>query len=711
MAATHKRELKLRGERSYREAAITILKTRAANVAEGTPVAAKADRPYRIAVSSEKPMLLWDYYGDPYYEILGHNEGEADLSRFYAGASLRHTHYGDQVGSVSDPTLEDGRCFVDAGFLSVGKGAEYEVGVKEGHIQNVSLGYTPVGQPMSAGFSSDGIPMYRFAWIAFHVAMEPDPEEFKRVGFGRSADNTGTTERVFTVQTTGDRPKEERAMKFKPRMDGQPDDRTRTAAAGGVTEPPEGGDPNAAEATRTAAAAAGRAAPVVDVIAERGRAVADERERVLAIEDIAGAHDIDRATVQDWLYGESPLSYRQACGKIREMKASQGNAQPTAERLNGGGSGRSLVNVPKKDLKHWSLCRAMGAAAGVMKLDGLEKEISDETNRLAGTRAVRHEGGVWIPLRLSNLRPEMVERVRSVDSIRGRAMGSMVAGGGAETVFETRGDIIEKIVARNILLGAGASLSTDLTEPMVILKEEEDVDGYWTSENPPAPVADTQLHWSTVTLNPRTLMATMPWSRQFEKITSIDVEVRGENRMANRLSRMLDNGGLRGSGTGGEVLGLFNTPGVLTPDSAPWTGVPTKANLEEMIGTVADSEGDEVPGAQGFIMTTKLFHAFRAKPLESGMPIYMATGDRFNGKLVDFPARGSNQVKKTGDTKHPLAFGTWSEIEFGTFGAIEAILDTVTLARWGQRRLTLFWMADCVNRHPESFCVTEAEAA
>ncbi|HXU05094.1 MAG TPA: phage major capsid protein [Polyangia bacterium] len=680
----HKTELKLRGRPEPRFAAIRKLPREVVPHADGgETVAAAAERPYRVSVSSEEPVLRTDWYGDSYWEVLGHQPGEADLSRFIAGGAIRDTHWGEQVGSVANPALENGALLVDAGFMSSQKGQEYQRGVEEGHIQNVSLGYDIVGAAVPNGMGADGVPIYRFRWVAHHMAMVPDPAD-KSVGFGRDGEGV-TGERTIPVQTQGNAPKEgQMLIRNKPKMDEVPGD-----------EPRGGG-----------------AAASVTVLEERKTGAQLERQRTKNIIDLCDNWEIDPTLRDQWIEDGTP--YEGADGvsaKVRAIRTTRGKTQPSAEQVdaNGHRAGKAIVNVPEKDRKHYAVTRALHLAAHPdLKRDGLEGELSTEIVRSAGPQVRRSgkENAVFIPLRLGDLRPEMIEQQRTVDSLRalrGRAMGSTVAGGGAELVYERPGELVEKLVPRSVLLSLGAGLTTDLNGPMSWPKELSDVDGYWTSENPPSPVADTEMDFGLINAIARSLMTTMYWSKQWERQASIDVENRAQNRMAGKIARMLDIGLIQGDGTAGTVLGLLNTPGVHVPSWSPLSGIPTKAQLENMMGEVADVEGDTL-GTQAFLTTTPMAFAFRGKPLESGMPIYMWNGTRFNGNLVDFPAQGSAHVPQTLSTDyHGLIFGDFSQIEVLTWGAVEAVLDGITLARWAQRRLTLFLMADGVNKYPEAF--------
>lgn len=659
----HKDEIRVRGPRR-RECALE-LKTRAASGEEQV----RTGNVFRVSLSSEAPVLSRDYYGDPFWEVLGHSDGEVNLTRLEAGAAIRDDHWGGQVGKVDNPELADQRLWADARFLQGGRGAELEGGILDGIIQNVSVGYE-VERYTPAGFAEDGIPIYRALWTPFHMAVTPDPADYS-VGFGRSA-NEGAEERTISVQTTGDQPTE--GNRTMPNLNEQP---------GNSPAPSPGGDGG------------------VQVLEARQRAVEEERTRARDIEDIAEANSIPRDEYRSWI--DSGLTVQEAARKVREKRATRGAAQPGSEGID-----RAVVNLSEKDAKQYSMLRAIRISAGMQgrgegfgeKFDGVEREVHDEIERQVGPRQ-RRNGGVWLPLRLRDVSPQFVNR--GAGPSKQRAMGAGVAGYGAETVFEQAGDLIDLLVPQTVLLNSGATLTTGLSSPVAYPKETGDVDGYWTSENPASPVSDSALAYGIVNLTPRTMMTTAPIPRQLLVQSSVDMESRVRLRMASKVARMLDAGGLHGTGTNGQVTGVFNTPGVLTSSSL---ATPSYSLLLEMVGKVAAVDADGL-GTEGWLTTPEIASEFQATAKESGFPVYLWEGNRKNGTLCGYPARGSNQVSKTLGTgsDHGIVFGSFSQIEFGMFGAIEIIADPYTLATYGQIRLTMFQMADVIVKYPEAFCI------
>lgn len=678
----HKSELKLRGT-MQRLCAISVVERAAvAAGAEGdAPIAAAADRPFRIKVSSEVPVLRYDWDYNPFYEVLGHSAQEVDLARFKAGAAVRDTHLGDQVGSLADPELAGKELSVAVGFMKSVKGQEYDQGVRDGHIQNVSIGYE-VGPAVPAGFADDGIPIYRFSWMPYHTAMVPDPADFK-VGFGRDGDPS-IEARTVPVQTQGATPKEERTMIIrKPLLDGAPD------IGGG------GGGGAAAAAT-------------IDVGAERKSAVEAERERCSDIENFAEAAGIGRDQYSSWI--REGMSVRDAAVKIREIRSTKGVAQPGAEK-----NDRGALGYSEKDAAKYDSTRALRISATLRgvggfqeKADGIEREAHDECVKRMGPAP---HGGMYLPWRLSDVVKDRkggrtIEEIR-LRSLQGRTMGSTVGGGGAETIYETHRELLEYLVPKTALIMAGVPVST-LDGPVSWAKETNDVDGYWTSENPPAGVADTEMTFGTVNMSLRTLMATMKWPRQLAMQSSLDMRGRANSKMAGKIARLLDKGGLHGSGSSGQVTGIFNTTGVNV--SAALAGVGTWAKFIQMTGKVADVDADQF-GDQGWLTTTLYAAALAAAQKVSGQAAMLwptDPGTIRESTLVGYRAASTNQVSKvlgSGADEHGIVFGSYSQAEFGMSPAVEAILDEVTLATYAQLRLTLFQGADFVVKYPQAFCI------
>lgn len=140
----------------------------------------------RLSISSDQPYLRYNWAdGEQYYEVLDHSEGSVDLSRISNGASLLFNHKRDiQIGIINSPSIEKGRCYVNAKLSNAPDVASYKTRVEEGILKDTSIGYevtdegTPIGE-------IDGVPAYKFKFAIHEASLVTIPAD-TTVGLGRS---------------------------------------------------------------------------------------------------------------------------------------------------------------------------------------------------------------------------------------------------------------------------------------------------------------------------------------------------------------------------------------------------------------------------------------------------------------------------------------------------------------------------------------------
>lgn len=145
------------------------------------------DRTVQLSFSSEIPVLRDTPMG-PAYEVLGHNPGEVDLSRFNSGsAPVLKDHRRDvdsMVGTVVSARIEGRRGRATVRLADTKEGNSMLSRVKAGEVQSVSVGYA-VHELKSAG-EENGYPVLRATkWEAVEVSLVAVPAD-PTVGVGRS---------------------------------------------------------------------------------------------------------------------------------------------------------------------------------------------------------------------------------------------------------------------------------------------------------------------------------------------------------------------------------------------------------------------------------------------------------------------------------------------------------------------------------------------
>jgi hypothetical protein len=153
-------------------------------------VDAKA-RTVELAFSSETPVERWGEM-----EVLGHADGEADLSRLNSDHPLMLGHNeGDpksQIGVIESARVDNDR--VGRAVVRFSKSAlaeEIFQDVKDGIRNLVSVGYDRTAV-VSSNKDKTGMVTTRYRWTPTHIAIVPVPAD-TAVGVGRERTNDTAT--------------------------------------------------------------------------------------------------------------------------------------------------------------------------------------------------------------------------------------------------------------------------------------------------------------------------------------------------------------------------------------------------------------------------------------------------------------------------------------------------------------------------------------
>jgi phage head maturation protease len=160
------------------------------------------DGTLRLSISSEEPYERFDWFeGERYYEVLDHSPEGCDLSRLRNGAALLFNH--DRhilLGKLSNPTCENGRCYVDAKISQAPDVASYRTKIEEGILKDTSIGYEITSDGVKIGMKN-GLPIYKFKFAVHEASLVTIPAD-TTVGVGRSRDNSDKPElREISVQS------------------------------------------------------------------------------------------------------------------------------------------------------------------------------------------------------------------------------------------------------------------------------------------------------------------------------------------------------------------------------------------------------------------------------------------------------------------------------------------------------------------------------
>jgi len=153
-------------------------------------VADAEERRVRLSFSSEEAEVLRaSFFEDPWFEILGHKDGEVNLDRLNGGAPILLDHMrgnvGGQVGVVERAWVEKGRGYADVRLSKRDDVTDLWNDIVDGIVRNVSVGYS-IEERTLVEANSNGPDKFRVTkWTPKEISFVDVPAD-AGVGVGRS---------------------------------------------------------------------------------------------------------------------------------------------------------------------------------------------------------------------------------------------------------------------------------------------------------------------------------------------------------------------------------------------------------------------------------------------------------------------------------------------------------------------------------------------
>lgn len=602
---------------------------------------------YEIAISSETEVERW--FG---IEVLDHSRSAVDMARLRSGAAVLVDHAGDQVGVVEEARIDDDRVLrALIRFSRNPRGQEVERDVADGIRRHISVGYFVKKAKLVE--SRDGVDVWKVTrWEPAEVSIVSVPAD-TNVGVGRSV-TAGGVQHPVELETDGESVEEVRHMK-------------KVREASGAVIEVDDSDPRAA---------------VTEERSVESIKTAEEK-RGEAIRSVCVANGIDERVAGGFV--ASTLSVEEISARVIESRKTVGTGQPRHETVTG---------HPARDLKRFSFHRLIGRKVAEMegrgKFDGLEAEVDAELSR-NWPDSLKRQGGVLAPYST-------------------RTLDSLTLTKGTETVFEEAGELIELLRPKARVIAAGAQVLTGLTGPVAFPKQSAGATVYWVPENPANDVSDGDPTLGLALINPKTMQANIPYTRQLLMQSSLDLETWLRNELAVAHGLAIDRAAIHGRGNNGEPTGIYAASGVNAKDFS--STAPALATLMDMVAAISDKNADlgtlrwlTTPLMAGKLRTTL---EFPGAAMPQGGTLWQ--GPLAEGTMLGYGAASSTQVSKvmsasqpTGGTSHGLVFGNWADMLIALFGALEFVIDPFTKKKKGIIEITTVQFADVLIRHGESF--------
>ena len=608
-------------------------------------------RTVNLSLSSEEPYQR--YFGN---EILDHDPKSIRMSRMENGAALLFNHNPDiHLGKIVS-CKSDGKCL--RAVAEIGKNADAEnrwEDIKSGVLHQASIGYQVHKMQLENEDDEKG-DSYRITDWEPHEGSLVTVAADTTVGIGRAAE---ISKSIFTVDTTNKKPQIAHM------------DPTNTA-------------------------------PNVDPSVSRNEGAALERSRIRKITDYAGAVRIEgmKAKVADLA--------RAAIDNGTDFDTFRHSVLENWDEAKAIPTPNPQIGMSRKELRQYSLVKAIREAGSQGGLQGLEREASDA----AAKQYRRNPGnlGFIIPEDWScrslgeinglNSIQQAGELERALEIARHyRALSATTATAGGYTIGTDLlgGSMIDLLRNQCLVLQLGATHLTGLIGNIAIPKVTGGATCYWIAESGSATPSDQTF--LQLGLTPKKLTASTAYGRELLNQSSISIEAFVRDDQARQIAVAKDAAAINGTGMNGQPLGILNTPLVQSVNfggAATWTKV---VSFETLLGQKnADQLGKAAwlttPGVKGAWKTTSKTAA--------GYPVFLWENDTVNG----YEAASTNNVPS-----NLVIFGVFSELIIADFAGINVTVDPYSLSLQDQIRTTVVVMTDNGLRHEPAFVVSADSGA
>ena len=641
------------------------------------------DARVELSFSSEEPVMRW--FGS---EVLGHAEGEADLSWIgsgHANALMDHdARISAIVGVVERAWLANRRGMATVRLATTPDAIRLKGLIDDGIVSSISVGYR-IDEMQEAGQTDAGEPVYRAtSWRPTEISFVASPADVT-VGVGRGDDEQDAGRRYpVTVR------------------------RSATMNAPVVTEP------TADEAARA------------------------ERDRIVVLQQYGARYgDVDGPTIAAAVIAEG--------GSIEDLRARIDAAERRArqsERVGYTGDyagGPPLGMDVQRDLRprqqapgvlRWargfdmgrdfSLRRALGVALARSYVPGFELKDFDGPEA-AGLVGPSEKG------RGLHIGPEILSQTVWPAPRRHGLSGRVLqvdgtTAGQAQNLVEQQyleGSYIDSLRNYSAILGM-ATVLADLVGDVEIPRQTASVAAAWAADEITTALAVGDPAFDQVTLEPHELGIAVRYSRKTLVQTSPDIEMLLRADFAKDMALGVDRAIIAGTGADGQPQGFLGNSGVTTVSLGANGADPTHAKLVELAGEVLDANAAMLPedpsgavdmaGATDacYVTNSKVWRKLVTTPVVANEPAMLLDS---MGRIhaTPFRLKVSNQMpsdldKGTAtDTLSAIAFGKWSDVLVGWWTGLDVEVITDQAMALKRQNLLIAWQdVDTELRYDDS---------
>lgn len=597
------------------------------------------ERTVEMSIASDAP-----YERSFGFEILDHSPGAIDMARMESGAPLLFNHDRDaHIGRIISATTDGKALRIKAKFGNSQLAQEKWQDVKDGILCETSVGYC-VNEMILEREASDGPDTYRVtSWLPYEGSLVTIPAD-SSVGVGRALEST--EKREINVQFDN-----------KPNSVIPVNHSTKTMDE----------------------------TPTIDIAAENKKALDAERLRVKKINDFASSIKVDgmKSKVADLARqaienGADFDSFRTSV--LDNWQGATRVETPSAE-----------IGMSSKELKSYSLAKAIYARYQGKPLEGLEKEASDAQAKLLR----KDPDGFFIPEDWSSRSLGDIHgmNIAQRDAMqRSLTAGNFTSAGALIGTDLLGGSLIELLRNKTVMLSLGVTSLGGLVGNVAIPRQSGGATAYWLAEGSSVTASDQQFQ--QLALTPKRLSAATGYDKQLLAQASVSVEAIVRNDIALVMALKKDLAMINGLGAAGEPQGILNQASVGT---VTFGAAPTWAKVVSFETTLATANADQT-GTPVWVTTPAVRGAWKTTAkIGSTFPIYLWDGDMVNG----YKAYVTNQVPSD-----KVLFGVPSELIDATWAGIDVVVDPYSLSTSAQIRTVVNMWTDLALRHGPAWVVS-----
>lgn len=626
---------------------------------------------FSMSVSSDEPYKRYDWRSEEeYWEVLDHSPGGVSDARLKAGLPILFNHDRNQhLGRATEYVIDGKKCTVSKLIWSDSEFAQTKKkDAISGALPDTSVGYRIIDDGVCIG-EKDGLPIYKFKWEIHEASLVTIPADIT-VGAGRSASGGERFREINISETNQTLDKTKQNQLMQPTGDKPVQQKTTTMLKNHTKRFHEKPDDNGGTA-------------VIDVVKERGDAVADFRKRCNKINEF-----VDGLKNPQWRESATAIAKKHTSGDA-DFDAFRAEALDSFESVQRIAESNPNIGMSQKEAGQFSLMRAARQIIGKGRLEGLEKEASEAAAKHLG-RTLR-EGAICMPNEVATLD---LARALNLDT-RAQNVTTFTAGGAL--VQNQYGPMIELLNNATVLGKLGITTMNGIVGDMILPQQTGGATAYWVSET--GALTDSQATFAQKAMTPHRCGATIPFTTQFLAQSSISAEAFLRGELMTRLALLQDLAGLEGTGVSGQPLGVKNTSGINS--TVTFGGAATWDDIVEFETGITVDNADI--GTMGFALSSATVGKWKTilRSTTAGAVYLIDKGD-----LNGYGYERTNQI-----TGNIAFFGVWSQLLLARWAGMEFIVDPYALKKSGQIEITVNQLCDYLVRQPLAFNVSTDSAA